>query len=154
MYHIYLSPVTPAALRAMMICPFLMAVSQFSGSFVISNYAVTIFEQTGSTVDPNVSSIVMGVLQVFGTHTASLLMDKVGRKVLLLVSTSFGCVALMVAATFTFLSRQGYDLSAWSFVPVISLSFYLFICAIGLLPVPYVMVSEVLPQRVYLYYLF
>lgn len=132
----------------MMVCPFLMAVSQFSGSFVISNYAVTIFEQTGSTVDPNVSSIVMGLLQVFGTHTASMLMDKVGRKVLLLISTAGGCVALLVAATFTLLSRQGYDLSSFSFIPVASLSFYLFICAIGLLPVPYVMVSEVLPQRV------
>lgn len=50
---------TPTAFRAMLISTFLMAVSQFSGLFVITNYAVTIFKETGSTLDPNVSSIVM-----------------------------------------------------------------------------------------------
>lgn len=140
--------VTPTALRAMLISPFLMAVSQFSGSFAISNYAVTIFKQTGSTMDPNVSSIVMAVIQVFGTYSASQLMDKVGRKVLLLTSTAGGCMALLVTGTFAYLARQGYDVSSFSILPVISISFFVFICAIGILPVPYVMVSEVLPQRV------
>lgn len=140
--------VTPTALKAMLISPFLMAVSQFSGSFAISNYAVSIFKQTGSTLDPNMSSIVMGIIQVIGTYSASQLMDKVGRKVLLLTSTAGGCMALLVTGTFAYLARQGFNVSAFSILPVISISFFVFICAIGILPVPYVMVSEVLPQRV------
>lgn len=131
-----------------MISPFLMAVSQFSGSFAISNYAVIIFKETGTIADPNVALIVMGCVQVFGTYSASQLMDKVGRRMLLLISTGGGCLALLVTGTFSMLARHGYDLSAWSALPVISVSFYVFICAIGILPVPYLMVSEVLPQRV------
>lgn len=132
----------------MLISPFLMGVSQFSGSFAISNYAVTIFKETGSTIDPNISTIVMGIIQVFGTYSASQLIDKVGRKVLLMTSTAGGCLALLVTGTFSYLANDGYDVSSFSILPVASISFFVFICAIGILPVPYVMVSEVLPQRV------
>lgn len=131
-----------------MISPFLMAVSQFSGTSSLITYSVTIFEHIGSKIDTTVSSLVMLSIQVLGTYSASQLIDKAGRKVLLLVSTAGGCLALLVTATFALLARSGYDMSAWSMLPVISLSLNVFMCAIGILPVPYVMVSEILPQRV------
>lgn len=112
------------------------------------NYAVMVFEQTGSNIDPNLSAIVMGVLQVFGTYTASQLMDRLGRKTLLLISMSGGLVALLVTGTFSYLNKNVFDMTSFSILPVISISFYVFICAIGLLPVPFVLVAEVLPQRV------
>lgn len=132
----------------MMISPFLMAVNQFSGAFAISNYAETIFKDTGSTIDPQVSSIVMAAIQVLGTYTASQLMDKVGRKVLLLVSLSGGLLALLVTGAYSYLAKHGYDVSAFNWVPLVSLSFFIFICSIGILPAPYVMLAEVIPQRV------
>lgn len=140
--------VTPKVLRALMIAPVLTAVSAFSGSFAMTNYAVLVFKQTGSTIDPNLSAIVMGVLQVLGTYTASQLMDRLGRKTLLLISMFGGLVALLVTGTFSYLDKQVFHLSDFSILPVISISLYVFICAIGILPVPFVMVSEVLPQRV------
>lgn len=134
-----------------MISPFLTAICNLSGSFAITSYAILVFKQTGSTIDPNVSAIVMAVLQVLGTYTASQLMERLGRKTLLLISMSGGLVALLVTATFSYLREQGFPVSSFSFLPVISISLYVFICAIGLLPVPYIMVSEVLPQRVCIY---
>lgn len=131
-----------------MITPVLTAVSAFSGSFAITNYAVMFFKQTGSFVDPTASAIVMGVLQVFGTYTASQLMDQLGRKMLLLISMSGALVTCIVIGTFSYLGKQGFDMSSLSILPVVATSFYVFICAIGLQTVPFVMVSEVLPQRV------
>lgn len=132
----------------MMICPFLMAVNQFSGAFAISNYAETIFKESGSTIDPQISAIVMAALQVLGTYVAAQLMDKVGRKVLLLTSLSGGIVALLVTGVYSYLVKNGYDVSAFNWVPLVSLSFFIFICSIGILPAPYVMLSEVIPQKV------
>lgn len=142
------SLVTPAAIRAFSVTSTLMFVSQLSGAYTVSNYAATIFEQTGSTFDPNVSSIVMGVLQVCGTITASQLMDRIGRKKLLLVSNSGAAISHTITGTFIYLSKSGYDVSAFNLLPVISISFFIFINAIGILPVPYVILAELMPQKV------
>lgn len=107
-----------------------------------------VFDLVGTNIDSNLSAIVMSVLQVLGIYTASQLMDRLGRKSLLLISMSGGLVTLLVIVPFSYLDKQGFDVSAFSILPVICISSYAFVCAIGLLPVPYVMISEVLPQRV------
>lgn len=140
--------VNPLALRALLICPFLMAVNQFSGAFAITTYAETIFKRTGSNVDPQISSIVMAAMQVVGTYTASQLIDKVGRKMLLLVSLSGCFLSIVIAGTYSYLAIHEFDVLAFNWVPVVSISCYISIGSIGILPVPYVMMSEVIPQRV------
>lgn len=132
----------------MMISPFLMAVSQFSGAFAIINYAETIFKITGSSFDPQISAIIMAAVQVVGTYTASQLMDKVGRKILLLVSLAGGFLALIITGTYSNLAKNEFDVSSFNWLPVVSISLFIFLCAIGTLPVPYVILSEVIPQRV------
>lgn len=136
------------ALRALMICPFLMVVNQFSGSFAIATYAESIFKSIGSTVDPQVSSIVMATMQVIGTYAASQLMDRVGRKVLLLVSLSGCFLMLIIAATYSYLAKNDYDVMTLNWIPIVSISSFIALSSIGVLPVPYVMMSEVIPQRV------
>lgn len=102
-------------MRSLWICPFLIAVHQFSGSFAISNYAETIFRKSGSTVDPCVSPIVMASVQMFGTYAASQLMDRLGRKVLLLVSMVGCLLAQVVAGTYSYLEMNDYDIGRIDF---------------------------------------
>lgn len=137
-----------AAIRGMLIGPALMAVAQFSGTFTLSNYAKTIFSESGTALDPNVSSIVLGSIQVLGTICAATFIDRVGRKVLLLISSAGSATALLITGIYAYLNAEGYDLRAFSVLPVVSLSFFIFISAVGLSPVPYVLVSEVLPQKI------
>lgn len=47
----------------------------------MSAYIANIFEQTGSTLSPNISTIVVGIVQVFGTCVAVSTVDRFGRKV-------------------------------------------------------------------------
>lgn len=104
--------------------------------------------ETGSSIDPNVSSIVMGILQVCGNYTASQLIDRTGRKTLLLVSTSGAAISQAITGTYIYLGKSGYDVSAFNLLPVICISFFIFINAIGILSVPYVILAEVMPQKV------
>lgn len=135
-------------MRAMLIAPILMAVAQFSGTFTVISYAASIFNNTGSTVDPNTSTVVLGIAQLIGTVSATVLIDQLGRKVLLIVSTILSAIALCVIATFTLLNEMEYNLEAFNWVPVVSFSMFIFVSAIGITPVPYVIVSEVLPLKV------
>lgn len=132
----------------MLISPFLMMVNQFTGTYAITTYAETIFHSTGSPVDPQMSAIIMAAVQVIGTYAASQLMDKVGRKVLLLVSLSGVCVAHIITGTYSYLAKTEFDVSAFNWVPVVSISSFVFVACIGIVPAPFVMLSEVIPQRV------
>lgn len=140
--------VNPTALRAMMICPFLMVVNQFSGYFAVISYAQTVFMNTGSTVDPQISSIALAATQVAGTYAASQLMDRLGRKVVLLISLSGNLVALSIAGTYCYLVKHDFNMDAFHWVPVVAISSFLLFCSVGILPAPYVMMSEVIPLRV------
>lgn len=125
-----------------------MGFSQFSGTFALLSYSTTVFKDSGSDFDPYISSIIFTSLQIFGTYCTSLLIDRVGRKVLLIVSASGASVGLATMATFSYFHKYGYDVSAFNLVPVISLSFFIFISSVGLIPIPYVIIAEVLPRKV------
>lgn len=133
----------------MIIGPTLMAVSQFSGTFTISSYAAIIFTESGSALPPNLSAIVIGTVQIFGTYTASTLIDRLGRKMLLLISTSCSALALVVTAIYTYLGHTGHDVTPYNVLPVISISIYIYVSAAGIIPVPYVLVNEMFPRKVY-----
>lgn len=139
---------TPDAIRGMIIGPILMAANQFSGAFTLANYAVTVFNETGSTVDPSLSSIIMGTTQLVGTIFASSLIDRVGRKLLLLTSMAGATVMLVVTGIYCYLNWHGYDIGYLNLLPVITLSAFIFLTAIGMNPVPYVITAEVLPAKV------
>lgn len=111
------------------------------------NYAATIFANTGSSISSSLSSIIMGSMLVVGVYSASLLIDRYGRKVLMLVSSGGAALGLLSTGIYALLSYKGFDVEALHLVPVIGLSFYIFISAIGMLPVPYVYVAEIFPQR-------
>lgn len=135
-------------MRALMIGPTLMAISQFSGTFVLVQFAATIFKESGSDIDANMSAIVMAVLQIFGTYLTSCVIDKVGRKVLLTISASGSALGLSVMATYMYLESTGFNVTQLRLVPLISLSFVLVVSSLGLVSVPYVIIAEVLPRKV------
>lgn len=60
---------------------FLVVLSVFNGVTVMTVYTANIFEATGSTLSPNMSSIVVGAIQLLGTCVAINLVERVGRKV-------------------------------------------------------------------------
>lgn len=50
--------------------------------------------------------------------------------------------------TYSYLGTQNVDLSQYHWVPVVSLSTVIFISSIGIIPIPYIIIAEVLPQKV------
>lgn len=139
---------TPAARKGLLIGVCLMAINQFSGCFALINYSATIFKDSGSDINPNLSSIILASIQVLGTYVSTFLVDKVGRKILLVISCSSTSAGLSIMGLYSFLDKQGYDLQSFNWVPVASLSFVIFIASIGILPLPFVVLAEVLPQNV------
>lgn len=125
-----------------------MLVNGFSGAFTLINYAATVFRESGSDIDPNTSAIAVGALQICGTLCTIALIDRLGRKILMLISTAGVALSLSVMGVYSYLSKHDYDLQDFNLVPVISLSLVIYLSGIGITPVPYVLVAEILPQKV------
>ncbi|KAJ6645371.1 Facilitated trehalose transporter Tret1 [Pseudolycoriella hygida] len=122
--------------------------SIFSGSPVLQNYSSIVFKNSGSNMNPNTSAIIMIVIQVMATIVASAFVDNVGRRTLLIVSsigTSIGLFAMGTYAFLTYSNPNGYPDLNW--VPVVCISFTVFLAYIGLLPLIFVVIMEVLPAK-------
>lgn len=67
--------------RAMTIGIVLVLLNQFCGCTAMLNYTAHIFKEAGSNLSPNMSSIIVGVIQLIGSYVATILVDRAGRKV-------------------------------------------------------------------------
>lgn len=134
-------------LRGMVIGIVLCVLCQGCGAFTIICYAATIFQGTGAKMDPSISGIILGVVQIFGTYVSTILVDNVGRRPLLIVSAGGSIVGLSTVGVFSYLHSTGQDLSAVDWIPVVSLSFVIFISNTGLVCLPFVMLTELLSAK-------
>lgn len=69
------------ARKALLIGIVLVSLNQFSGVSTMLIYTANIFQESGSSLSPNKSAIVVGVIQAIGSVTATNLVDRAGRKV-------------------------------------------------------------------------
>lgn len=139
---------TPEARYGFQISFSLLFFGVFCGNIILTNYAASIFKQSGSKIDPHISSIIMMCIQVLGVSVASIFVDKLGRRSLLMLSTFGTALGMFCMASFNYLIHEGIDMTQFNWVPVISLSFSVFMASVGILPLYFVVLCEVLPMKV------
>lgn len=112
----------------------LVVFSHSTAQFTLANYAAIIFKRVDSSVlDPNLSSIMLAVALILGSLMTTTLCDILGRKILILISLSGSAFGLFAMAIYDYLKLSGYDLSSFTFVPVVALSFDIFIASAGII---------------------
>lgn len=124
----------------------LMTIQQMSGISPILNYTVVIFEASGSEMSPNLAAITVGILQVFGAIVATLLMDRAGRKLLLIISSVGMALSLAGMASFFHLKSIDYDpafMRSIGWLPVTCMATFVVVYGLGFGPVPYVIIGEI-----------
>lgn len=89
-------------------------------------YAAQLFIDSGAIFDANLSAIILGILQVCGTYASSVLVDRIGRRILLGISSFGAAISLFVFGTFSYLNKQGFDLSSFDWIPVVRFDFDFF----------------------------
>ncbi|EDW03499.1 facilitated trehalose transporter Tret1 [Drosophila grimshawi] len=138
---------TREAIKGYGMAAVIIIANQFSALFVMINYMSDIFANSGSTMDPNTSTIIIGSVQILGAFVGTVLYDIFGRKALMVVST--GGVALSLAAFGFFTHFTGiYDFTAWSWVPVAIMAIDIFLGNIGLISCLFVLMVEMFPLKI------
>ncbi|XP_055640539.1 facilitated trehalose transporter Tret1-2 homolog [Toxorhynchites rutilus septentrionalis] len=140
--------VTPHARKAFLIGISLMAFNQFCGCFAMLNYTATVFAESGSSLSANMSAIVIGTIQMFGSYLSTVLVERAGRKLLLVVSGGGIAFGLGIFSGFTYAKSLGYDVASFSWLPLVCFSFAIFIASMGVLTLPFVVLAEIMPQKI------
>jgi sugar porter (SP) family MFS transporter len=133
--------------RAMVVIGLVMAIAQqLIGVNTVIYYAPTILKLTGlSTTSAITQALSVGITNVIFTVVAILILDKVGRRPLLIVGTA-GCVVALVALGIFFASSTlKHDAPG---VALVCLIVYIASFAVGLGPVFWLMISEIFPLKV------
>lgn len=126
----------------------LLSGQQISGITVITSYTEKIFRQAGSNISPGLSTVVMGVIQIFGCCTTGLLVNKVNQKLLLVISYLLAAMSLfVVGGGFTAL-EQGYDSLLVKTLPLIGVLSYMLSFTIGIAAVPFIIFSRIFDKNV------
>lgn len=112
------------------------------------NYTTTIFRESGSSISPEISAIILGVIQLFGTYIATFLVDRSGRKILLLCSSTGTAFCLFILGVYNYLHKNGIHVKPYSWISILSFSGMMFLAACGIIPLMFVIIAEVMPENV------
>lgn len=126
----------------------LMTFQQMSGVNAVIFYSGKIFEASGSSMSPTTASIVIGVVQVLATYVSTLLIDRAGRRILLLISSSVMSVCISILGLYFYLQTQEYDVSSISWLPLGSVAIFIIVFSVGFGPIPWIMFGELFPGNV------
>jgi len=133
--------------RALIIALGLMIFQQLSGINAVIFYSGDIFNAAGSTLDPKVATIIVGVVQVVVTYISSTAVDRVGRKLLLLLSASIMGLCLAVLGLYFYLKKVD-DVSGIGWLPLFCVTVYIVMFSLGFGPLPWLMMGEVFAPNV------
>jgi MFS family permease len=101
-------------------------------------------------MDPLVSSLILNAITIFSTFVTPFLADRVGRRVVLLVSgTGMAISVSVLGGYFKYASIVGSDVagSRCGWLPLGSLVIYFYLYLLGFASMPWVMVSEMSPLK-------
>lgn len=121
----------------------LKLIHQFSGITALMLYAQMLLRDATDAVSPKTASILLNLIQCMCALILYFLIDKLGRKFLLILSTSGVSSLLLIMGTYFLLKKHtSIDLSSFTFLPVIGMILYAIFFSFGLGGVTFVMMGE------------
>jgi len=156
----------PQVFKPFAICMSMMFFLQMSGFNVMVFYCVTIFQTVGSTINPNVASIIVGVVLLVSCFVALGVVSQLGRKVILVLSIFGMSICHITLGTCFYLKEtdplQQLEVSAnqstvsvvnpyvspVGWLPLVAIIGFLFLGNIGYGTLIWVVTAELLPPKV------
>lgn len=129
--------------KGLVLCLLTIFVQQFSGINSVLSYLQPIFELSAVSLSPEISPIIIGVVQVIMTSVSSCLVDRLGRKLLLVLSAIGASLALSFLGIYYY-----FSLTSLEWMPILCLVVYIVSFNIGLAPIPWTLMTELFPPDI------
>ncbi|XP_004530598.1 facilitated trehalose transporter Tret1-2 homolog isoform X2 [Ceratitis capitata] len=134
----------PVTRKALFVSLGLMFFQQLCGINAVIFYSAKIFEDANTGIDANLSTIVVGIMQFIATFLSTIVVDKLGRRLLLLTSAIIMALSLISMGVYFYMQDQDeQSVANLGWLPVVSLCVFIVLFSIGFGPVPWLMMGEV-----------
>lgn len=143
----------PELSKPLVICLMIMAFQQLSGINCVMFYTVSIFKdaglsETGSGLaNSNIATVIIGAVQVAATLIACYLIDRLGRRRLLIIAGSLMCLSCFFFGIYYY-TRSSDPGSHNGQLAIICLVAYIIGFSLGWGPIPALIMAEIFPSRV------
>ncbi|XP_055848186.1 uncharacterized protein LOC129913473 [Episyrphus balteatus] len=138
---------TKRSMKSLLMGLILIVIYNFTGIYAILNYSSLIFAEAHASMDPKTNTIIIGVFQIFGSYCAFVLIDKFGRKFLMLVSLIGMCLGFTLIGVHSYMvTNLAFDSAKW--LPVVLMSFIILAANIGVMSVTFIILVEILPPKI------
>ena len=117
------------------------------GMTVIGFYTESIFQSVGFKDNADTPSVITSLVYTFGCLPSMFLVNKLGRKAMLVASASITGISCLAVGLFYYLYEEKH-IANLSWLPIISLIIYNFGYALGWGNVPWLVASEIFPLRI------
>ncbi|KAF8024235.1 hypothetical protein BT93_F1439 [Corymbia citriodora subsp. variegata] len=129
----------------------LLILQQLSGINGVLFYSSNIFADAGVT-SSNVATVGVGVVQVIATGVTTWLVDRAGRRLLLIISSAGMTASLLVVAVSFYVTEsasEGSSLSnIFSILSVVGVVAMVIAFSLGIGAIPWIIMSEILPVNI------
>lgn len=127
----------------------LNALQQLSGIGAILSYAGPLFDAAGASLSGNMTAILIGAVKVGAAVAATAIIERTGRKPLLIISTLGGSIPLFLLGLFFHLKNINSPLlDSILWLPIFSALFFIVTYTFGLGIIPQAIMSELFPSNV------
>ncbi|KOC63441.1 Facilitated trehalose transporter Tret1 [Habropoda laboriosa] len=124
----------------------IMTVQAFSSSIVLIGYAQTIFEKTDVQMQGSQMSIVLAMLHLTSYLVCISLVDSLGRRSLMIVSTVGVAYCSFLLGVYFCMEENTVYMTNLQLLPFVVILFYAVSVSLGLTYVPFVIVNEIFPM--------
>ncbi|XP_078034001.1 facilitated trehalose transporter Tret1 [Augochlora pura] len=118
-----------------------------SGYNPILTYAEIIVTKSQINMKPSLAVTIFGIAMIVAGSTAAMLVDRIGRRCLLIVTGLGSSVALALLGLHFHLLSLGYDGGSFTWLPITALLIYNISVSAGLQPVPSTVMGEVFQAK-------
>lgn len=148
-YFFILIKAEPRAKRAIIIAVSLLCLSGLQGFMVIASYVTDILASSNPDISPIDASIGITMMLV-GTNLIFMnIVDRATRRVFYIWSSLATTIGLAFFAAYIYYLS---DNPAFDWVPIVCVSFSLIVSCLGMTPIPYIIMFEIVPEKVNIYY--
>lgn len=143
------SPFSKAALcRRVVLLPLaiglaLLSIQQLSGIDAVIFFTVEIFRSAGSSLDGHLATIIVGAVQVASNFSSLFVVDRAGRKPLLITSGVIMCLAMAAMGAAFHLNSIGN--TCFGYLPLVSLIIFMIGYSVGFGCIPFLLMGELFP---------
>ncbi|XP_023025214.2 facilitated trehalose transporter Tret1 [Leptinotarsa decemlineata] len=140
---------TPALRRAVIVALVVNMTQHLSGVVIIMSFLGPLITEAGTQLSGNTVAIIVGILKVSLFFSTSHMVERLGRRPLLLFSSfSTGLPLFLLGLYFFWKNTNAEFIENIRVLPIISILAYVVFYSLGLGPIPMAMIGEIFPSDI------